>query len=128
MTDTYRNLHVHCTDASMMEKFPGWFPRSAICHHFWTDKEQNIHRQTGQRKTWHRNRAGRALGRGRRLVTCCCRRAWLAWLAMRKLDGLLEAYLTHVDGLDLGMRPGRDWAGGSHGPHIARRACASAER
>jgi hypothetical protein len=37
----------------------------------------------------------------------------------------LMAYITDVDGLDLGMRPGRDWADGSYRPHIAQRACAS---
>lgn len=38
------------------------------------------------------------------------------------------AYITDIDGLDLGMRPGGDWAAGSYGPHIAQRACASAIR
>lgn len=39
-----------------------------------------------------------------------------------------DAYITDVDGLDLSMRPGSDWAAGSYGPHIAQRACASAVR
>lgn len=39
-----------------------------------------------------------------------------------------DAYITDVDGLDLGMRPGSDWAAGSYRPHIAQRACASATR